>query len=247
MKPHFISLSLLAMVHFASITSGQTTFLIDFGAFDRQTTPADDPINTWSNFTTGLTNLNLVDTTGSNSDGYALELTTTFTSRNLVGPAATTIGDLSISTATSDSLYTTGTGQVATLILSGLNSDTLYNFSFFGSRDTTSTRLTTYRVSGSTTESQELQTSGVDLGGSGINMNNSSTSNIGNIAPDGSMNITIDIFIADSSSSYGYLNALQITTSPIPEPTTSGIIMGMSAILAIFYIKRKTRKQIPMS
>lgn len=231
-------LALVATVALLTPASAQT-LLVDFGPSTYTTSSPDVNGNTWNNMTahTASSSLGLVWTDNSSS-GITLTITTAFanTGPGASPPALTgtgSLGNLNISTALSDFFYVNNGSAVVTF--SGLDSSKTYTFSLLGSRDATAVRNTTYSVAGGNSGSDSLQTSGTDLGGSGINYNNSSLAVISGITPDGSNSITLTV----SSSGLGYLNALQITA--VPEPGSVLLLLGGAAVL-VFTNARRFRR-----
>src|SRR5690606_2170371 len=103
------------------------------------------------------------------------------------------------------------------ITLSGLDDSLLYSFDFFGSRDTTNPRITTYTIG---EDSVNLQVSGTDLGGPGIHMNTSTFATLSNISPvSGNIIITVTLDPELDPGSFGYINAMQVTA--IPEPSSA--------------------------
>lgn len=149
-------------------------YLFDFGAIGSSymTSSPDINGNYWNNFTGigtaagGQKILNNIRTsknvyTNINLSGY-----NTFNgAANFLGgevnPDPNLLGDLAISSATRDYYYNFNAGDNIDFLISNLNQNHVYDFAFFGSRNTTQTRVTAYIVSGyDNLRSGELQTSG---------------------------------------------------------------------------------------
>ncbi|MBE2203807.1 MAG: PEP-CTERM sorting domain-containing protein [Chthoniobacterales bacterium] len=236
------SLLLAALLGLATLTSASAqTILIDFGSAANVTSSPDTNGNYWNNVTSGTlgTTISNLTTTGSAASGIQLQVTSTFAN---TGPSPyvtltgeSSLGALNIGTAISDFLY--GNNNVATpavITFSGLDSAKTYNFSLFGARDATDTRNTTYVVTGVNSGTQTLQTSGSNVGGAGVNYNDSNLAVINGITPNGSNEITLAV----SSSGFSYLNALQITI--VPEPATVALAFG--SLGTMLFLRRCFRK-----
>lgn len=230
MKTFSLLLSALLSLAALSPISAQT-ILIDFGKTGTASTTSPDVNgNYWNNVTSGTSGTSIANltTTTNGSSGIQLTITTAFAN---TGPDAyatltgeSSLGALNIGTAISDFVYVS-TGS-AVITFSNLDSSKTYNFSLFGTRDTTTVRNTTYVVTGTNSGTQTLQTSGTDLGGSGINYNDSTLALINGITPNASNEITLAV----SSAGLGYLNALQI--SVVPEPAAMALLaLGGTALL----------------
>lgn len=213
-----------------------TTILIDFGNNGTngvQTTSPDANGNYWNNSST--VSYSVTDMVTSNNVGTTIDLTyITSTSAN-TNPLGVTgaPSPFNIASAYQDAIFTTATtaGTGITFRLSQLDATKTYVFSFFGSRDATTSRTTTYQVAGATTTSGSLQTSGTNLGGTGINHNIANVLELGGsggISPNGSNQIDVTFFSA--SGGFGYLNAMEITVIPEPGAALLGGL-GMLALL----------------
>lgn len=89
-------------------------------------------------------------------------------------------------------------------------------------------------VTGVNSGTQTLQTSGSNVGGAGVNYNDSNLAVINGITPNGSNEITLAV----SSSGFSYLNALQITI--VPEPATVALAFG--SLGTMLFLRRCFRK-----
>ncbi|NCY22572.1 hypothetical protein EBX31_11545, partial [bacterium] len=167
---------LLFLIHplvlLASDLSAQS-ILMDFG-----TTLTTNPNNglTWNNYTTN-TFQNLV-TSQSNSTVYYFTPKAGGSFNTNFVPVSANLSALGIFNninAASDAINTTTT---ASYYFYNLNPNLTYDFSFLGSRDSTTTRITTYTAEGSNSGSGSVTTSGSNIGGTGINYNNSNLVNI---------------------------------------------------------------------
>jgi hypothetical protein len=199
--------------------------LIDFNNLGTIGAP-DTNGNFWNITNTGVT-VNLNDTTNT-STGIVMTGTVGAAGGNTGGTTTpdASLGSLGIVGATQDNIvFTAAQAATSNLTLSGLDANTLYSFSFFGSRSSGTNLFTTYTVTGANSGSGTLQ-----VGGTGIapgqpvsTANNSTLVDIFNITADGSNQIILSF---STTSPNGYINALRITTTPVPEPSTVGMLMG---------------------
>lgn len=235
---------LLGIASLATVAPlGATSILIDFGTNGTngiQTTSPDANSRYWNNsYNGGYPITNLVTDT---NVGTTIDLTyTTPVATNTAALGVTGAPDpFGVASAYQDAIFTTATSLATgiTFRLSQLDASKTYVFTFFGSRNATDSRTTNYSVTGGSTVSGSLQTSGTNLGGSGINHNISSVLVLGGpggIAANGSNQIDITLFAtATDTNKFGYLNAMKITV--IPEPATS--LLGGLGMLALLRRRR---------
>ena len=202
--------------------SGATTqavYRIDFGRHDggvngTATTSPDTNGNFWNNIgpTTeavpnGTTVANLVNITNGTSSIDISTITTGWKSNGklnggLLSPSPALLGDLAIATATEDYFFTQGTD---TFRISSLDPSRRYNLRFFGTRENTATRITTYTSGFASTN---LQTSGIDIGDSGYDGNNNKTVTLAACTPNPSGEI--DITVSVQTGGFAYLGILEI-------------------------------------
>jgi hypothetical protein len=221
-------------------TAGADTILVDFGTVaGRHSVGAPDSNgNTWD-YITGATdnNTDLVGTdglvttidlalsgfTGGGPGTYNTGLT----------PSPTLNGGLfAFNAVTDDAIFFTAT-DAPVLTLSGLDPLATYDLVFYGSRVTTIERWTTYAVGAN---SAELQTSGSSLSG---NWNSSSVITLSGLAPDVNNQIVVTLSAntasgGSGSSTFGYINAMQITV--VPEPAT---LLFMATGIATLWARRR--------
>lgn len=218
------------------------TLLIDFGPqFTTSGTNGgsngpDINGNFWNNVN-GPVVTNLV-TTANVGTGWNISYTTAATfnpapgtlwaSNGLAG-----LGSLAINTAMADGAFTTA-GASQSFNFTNLNASLTYTFTLYGGRDAADVRTTTYTVTGLTSSTNTLQTSGTGLGGPGTNFNNSSTVTFSNVAPNASGVISVTY---GSATTFSYLNALQVVA--VPEPSTVGLLTLGAAALAGFARRRR--------
>lgn len=236
-------LPFVAVLSMPSIAPAQV-ILIDFGipGAGFATVSPDANGNYWNNVTSSAaaTTIANLTTSADTLSGIKLEITTGFSNTG-PSPYATltgesSLGALNIGTAISDFLFVNNNlATPAVVTFSNLDPTKTYNFSIFGSRNATDTRNTTYVVAGANSDTQSLTTSGTDIGGTGINYNDSSLALINGIIPNGSNSITLSV----SSAGLGYLNALQITV--VPEPGTAALFLGGAALLFVSKVTRPRR------
>ncbi|MES2437790.1 MAG: GDSL-type esterase/lipase family protein [Verrucomicrobiota bacterium] len=241
-------LGLLAIAESAPITPvAQPTVRIDFGiaagntANGAPTANPDANGSYWNNVTstavaspiaggTGLTLANLV-TTANTATPLGLTLATGWKSSGianggLVSPTAARLGALAVSTATQDYYFIDGaTGTAATLQITGLNPEKLYNFKLFGTRNTTDIRRSTYTVTaGNGVFTDNLQTSGPGIGnGTGgadgteiYNGNNRNAVTFTGIQTDSNAAVTVRVAVAEGG--FAYLGILEITEGASVPP-----------------------------
>jgi hypothetical protein len=216
----WIAMAACSLTLALSPSSPAAVILVDFGSPVLLTT------GNWNNVAySGADNpfsnlgLNLIDNTGA-ATGFKLDTVSTLLSSNTSGADTTSTGFPS--TATADSFFFTGSNTI-TLTLTNLDPSLQYTFSFYASRMSAGeTRITQYEVvGGNHTESTQLNASDnvntiVSLSGFAPNANNEITINVSRV-----------------SGGYGYLGVLQIETSPIPEPSTLGLLGGLTALGAL--------------
>jgi len=225
------SVALLAMGT-ASLASAQT-FLIDFGDGNGTTT------GNWNNSNVaGFTVTDMVDTTGSSTAGYDLFFTSSVGAGAGFGVGAPAPFD--VASAYTDALFTSGT--TISFKFSGLDNTKTYNLDFFGSRTTATDRFTDYTVSQTvaTTNATDgttvsLQTSGDEIGGTGVDANIANIATVAGFTPTAGGEIFIDIDVG--SGGFAYLNAMQLTV--VPEPSSYALLAGLTALAAIAIRRRR--------
>lgn len=189
-----------ALIGLSGQMTAAQTILIDFG--NTAGTTGDN----WNNSNINGYGINNMVTSSGTSTAYDLTFTTAVGQGGNwdVGAAPS---PFNIASARNDGLFTAG--AAITFQLSDLNSYQTYDLTLFGSRSATGTRITDYTVTGgSGALSQSLQTSGTDLGGAGINYNNSAVSTFGGVMTDASNRITVTF--ATNTGGFAYLNAMQL-------------------------------------
>ncbi|HET7733588.1 MAG TPA: Ig-like domain-containing protein [Paludibacter sp.] len=187
---------------------------------------------------------NLVDKSNAQSAiSVTVNTSTIFTNGKLNGalltPNMNYLGELGIATATEDYFCTSSNG---TLTFAGLDATKAYRFRIFGARETTETRISGYTFTGSNTVIGTLQTSGANLGGAGINTNNSGIYVSDMLYPNSSGVITL--YLDLKAAGYAYINAMKLEEFDRPfvsvssvtangaDISTSGTASQMTAVIA---------------
>jgi len=192
------------------------SLLVDFGPNDvtngNITTSPDVNGNYWNNptnatttaaavalvnKTNAATNFSLVVTANMQTNGIA--------SGGLLSSSALLLGEFAINSATQDYFFAATSGSFK---ITGLNPANGYKFHMFGSRSSTETRVAKYTFTGLSSTFGTLQTSGTNLGGTGINGNNSTIYVTDYLYPD--VNGEISIQLSKVSGSYVHLNVMKV-------------------------------------
>ena len=143
---------------------------------------------------------------------------------------------IGVQTATED--YFFSEFGPATITISGLNPNWIYDLSMFGTRNTTEVRITTYTVTDRNgTYQTTLQTSGTDIGGAGYNGNRTNIAGLDNLVPSLAGTLTFSISGSGANPRFGYLGVLGIT---VPEPS-SALLVGLSGIALLTRRRRSAR------
>jgi lysophospholipase L1-like esterase len=224
------------------------TVRVDFGRHDGTNgnpTVSPDPFGKhWNNFATtanGSSVSNLVNTAGQPTT-LGVTLTSanwqnnginngglTATPPGTQAPLASRLGELAVDTATQDYLFYNGaTGTGSSLKISGLDPTKLYSMRFFGTRNATDVRRSTYTITaGNGTFAGTLQTTGTGIGtGLGgadgttaYNGNNRSTVALGGIQANSTGEATLQLTVAEGSFAYlGILEIVEGATVPALPP-----------------------------
>ncbi|WP_439129051.1 Ig-like domain-containing protein [Polaribacter sp.] len=200
------------------------SFLIDFGPNDTTngnlTSNPDINDNYWNNLIDPSINSvinNIIDIKGVNST-YNIALNDEMRAngiRNggLLAPENNLLNDLAINTATQD--YFFNYNASSTITFSGLNIENGYSFKIFGSRNSTSTRITQYKVNGFNKNGDSISTqgslitsgAGIGVGNSSINGNDSNIFNSEVIYPTNNGEITIEI--KATTGGFAYVNLIK--------------------------------------
>ena len=191
-------------------------YLFDFGLQASLTSSPDINNNYWNNFT-GQANLSNIKTSKNlNTNINVVSFAGGFGSNNLGGltnPNTNFLGDLAISSATTD-YYFNATPTNMNFRISNLNKYNIYDFGFFGSRNVagiTTSRITTYFVSGGNgLYSGNLITTGPNIGSDGAYDGNDNTIlYISGVKPN--ENNQIIFYLNTFSGGFQYLNSMKIT------------------------------------
>lgn len=203
-----------------------TRVLVDLGpanAEDGELSPSPDHLGQhWNNWysiegddevVAGERLVNLVDTRGEGT-GVHLVLTGGFLANGrsnggLLWPDAALLGDLAVGSATGDFFFITGDDLTGGLLLEGLDPAAAYTLRFFAARDDAERRVTLYTVSGASTASVSLQTSGPGAGAGSALTNDDTVAALPHLSPDPWGRLFIDVSIAEGAT--GYLSILEIT------------------------------------
>lgn len=221
MKNLLLTICILLGIYTLQAQTHTQTLYLDFGPDDvtngNATQGPDENGNYWNNpvnpkvATAPL--LDLVNAANTPT-GFQLEITRNFSSNGinhggLKTPEKALLHDFAISTATQDYFFVEGaTGVTGEFKIKNLNPDNCYKFYVFGSRSDSNNRTALFTFTGLTTITDTHQTSGKDLGGSGLNQNNSTILETSLIFPDEDGNITIEV--ARQTGSYAHINILKI-------------------------------------
>ena len=208
--------------------------LFDFGPSNSDdgdhTISPDSNGNHWNNWHQAEGNVeinagehisNLVDTNGATT-GINLTITGGFLSNGklnggLLNPSNALLGDFAVATATQDYFFSTADGEQgggnddvpAGFMLDGLDPKVLYDLRFFGSRNTTATRVTEYLVTGMNSRKTTLQTSGSNIGDDGIyDGNDDEIAVVDGIRPDKFGQVFVDITLLEGA--FAYINAMEL-------------------------------------
>ncbi|MES2477061.1 MAG: GDSL-type esterase/lipase family protein [Verrucomicrobiota bacterium] len=144
-------------------------------------------------------------------------------------PLASRLGELAVDTATQDYLFINGaTGFSSTLRINGLSPTKLYSMRFFGTRNATDVRRSTYTVTaGNGAFSGILQTTGTGIGnglggadGTALyNGNNRSTVALGGIQANSTGEVSLQLAVAEGGFAYlGILEIVEGVTVPALPP-----------------------------
>lgn len=204
-------------------------FYFDFGATPQgankcETTPSPDVNGNWWNNITNTSDgskyadVGTVYGTLTDSEGKASTMTVTLNDRfstngmsgggGLLEPDATLLGDLAIATATSDYFFYEADQSDCAMTFGGLEKDKAYRFHIFASRKANDNRTGNYQLSGYNIWGGTLQAAGSNLGGEGINQNNSTILVSDYLFPDADGNIRLTVKRA--SGTYIPLSCMKI-------------------------------------
>lgn len=209
------------------VVSGQPTpvkqVYIDFGpdggTSGFATTNPDSNNNYWNtviNATAAAGSVALIDNSG-NPSGFSMVTLVDFTVNanngvmGLATPSATLLGEFAIPSATKDFFFLDNT-TTRSLKITGLNVNKGYKFYAYGCRVATDTRVSKYTFIGSTTVSGTQQTTGANLGGTGVNGNNSNVFCTPIMSPDANGEVKFELGFVTGMA---YINIMKIEETNI--------------------------------
>lgn len=205
-------------------------FFVDFGYNNYPTQYAAG--NYWNNMTSVAAGAVINLTNAKNmAVPYNLEVTKKFavtsaSDGGLTAPNAGLLGELAVATATRDYFYVDGVASNKGILkISNLDPKKVYKFRLFGSRSTTTSRVTTYFVHGTNSSSMLLQTSGSHVGGTNVHGNSSSCSITDMIIPNAAGEIYIEVGKV-SGTTYGYLGAMKMEEYSISDENLMALKTG---------------------
>jgi len=204
-----------------SIFKAEKKFYIDFGknndGLDGSLTESPDVNgNYWNNIydngDAGVpagTSLNIVFSDNS-TGAYVLETGSSFPfngvrNGGLTDPDPALLNDLAIATATEDFLYV---GDKGSLLFKKLNTNKMYRFSVFGSRNETENRIGIINIAGSSSVTGIHQMSGRDMCGPGVNQNIKNIFVSDPVTPNREGTITLEI--TKWLGAFIYINAIKV-------------------------------------
>jgi hypothetical protein len=126
----------------------------------------------------------------------------------LLWPDAALLGNLAVGSATGDFFYTAGEDTPGALFLRGLDPGKSYRLQLFAARDDPEKRVTRYTITGASSSTATLQTSGPGAGHNGATTNDDDIVAVTGVKPDGWGHVFIDVAIAEGA--YGYLSILVV-------------------------------------
>jgi hypothetical protein len=217
----------------AAFPASAATLFFDFGGSTTTTPGAHNNLF----YTTQLSVPNAVDSAGVPTGISAVAAG--FNNVNTDGPGngthASATGSAAIfpDTATRDSFYGNtanfnGIFPSATVTLTGLDGNQIYTFDFLGAR---------MGVGSPATDIRETQyaVAGLNAGEAFLNATNNSTNiaTVPGIVPSGGIiTITVDPGPGNTNGNgFYYLNAMRITSAPVPEPSAAGLMILTGAAL----------------
>lgn len=226
MRKPLLLLALSVLAWGAARAQTVRSVLADFGPNDvtnGNSTPSPDLNgNHWNNILnqTGVTDtFRLVDKAGQ-ATGIKIKVGANFRTNGiatggLLAPSAALLGEYAIATATQDYFYVEGSGatSLATLRISGLDRSKRYVFHLFGSRVATSeTRVTQYKLTGSSVNTVTLTTTGPNVGANGYAGNNNTLAHSDTLTADASGAISLEL--SRTTGQFGYLNLMRMDEVP---------------------------------
>lgn len=226
---------------------GITSHFIDFGLNSTNgdtTVNPDANGNYWNNFynSTAGTNIALVDEDSTITNMVAT-LIISFGQNGVSGgglqsPNASFLNDLAVESATEDYFFVSGATGTDVIEFSGLNQGNRYIFTMFGTRNTASTRISEYTLTGENTSVKTLQTSGENIGSNGIYDGNDNMVAISDtMIADSDGKIFFDLEVA--SGGFAYIGAMKIDVidaSVVPVELLSFDIRSQEGNVALDWV-----------
>lgn len=219
--------------------STQAVYLVDFGRHDgtngNSTVSPDGNGNYWNNLSplnpatnnvvTNGTKLANLTTISNGASTVGLELTSSWNANGrlnggLTNPAPALLGLLAVTNATEDYFFTQSS---ASFKVTGLDTGRLYNLEFFGTRDATDTRITSYS---SGVNSVNLNTSGTGIGAGGANHNNNTTAVLRALSPNSTGEIPVTVAV--NTGGFAYMGILKIEQVYLPPSTNPAASIAVS-------------------
>lgn len=230
----------------AAIVAGNS-LLIDFGVSTQTVSSPDSNGKYWNNASNaaqtsvgGLTpaSVNNLVTTTNTATGVNLSFSSGWNINNpggLNSPSSALLGDLAVANATNDFYYIQGGVNSATITLSNLATDLVYNFELFATREASDTRVTVYSITDiNGTHTFNLQTSGTGAGTGAYTGNDDTLATFSGIVPTVGGQITLTI---SRPNSFAYIDAAKIT-AVVPEPSVFGL-MAASTLFGGLFLRRR--------
>lgn len=222
------------------------TLYFDFGSITENqgsiTEGPDINNNYWNNITNNVAGnryaaVNTVYSPLVNSENTSTTFELTLNSRfstngqsgggGLLEPQAELLNDFAVASVTEDYFYIESGENNSSFTFSNLDTEKAYKFYAFGSRSNTQTRTAYYTMTGLNLYQGELQTSGTNCGGEGINQNIQNICESELIYPDDDGNIKFTV--SRKNGDYIALNALKVeeyTDIERPEQFTALTMTG---------------------
>lgn len=208
------------------VLAAGTRLLIDLGPSnpeDGEVTPSPDYLgqywNNWHSIDGGMAILpgeqivNMIATDGK-STGIDLVIAGGFSNNGrsnggLLWPDGAKLGNLAVGSATGDFFYTDGPDLPGALYLRDLDPEKSYTFRIFAARQDAEIRVSRYTMTGASSVSTTLQTTGPGAGSSGATTNDDTIVEFKGIKPDAWGHVFIDI--SNESGPYAYVSLIEVT------------------------------------
>ncbi len=240
MNRAMMALLLLLAVSFVPSLAQAEAILFDFGPSSNQAPDTPNYYNDVNSASVGEVVSNAKDAAGTDT-GISLSITDSFFSTVQNGINSSAAGFEAM--AQYDSLYVRGTtgddnNDTGIIRLSGLDTNALYDIVLFGSRtsEAGTDRYTVYTIDG---VEKVLNCKG----------NSSEVVTFSNWAPDSQGNIDIgarlltnsdttllaQLGIASTNTDHGYLSAMSVTASVVPEPGSVTLLLAVACFVVIGY------------